>query len=192
MADSERTDEDLVRASQRGDEGAFGELVRRHLTLSLAVAWEYCGSRDDAEDVVQDAFCRALQGLERFDPVRPFRPWFLTILRNVARTATAERPSRQHVALSESIPEGGATPFEEAERAEIGRRIQEAAQELPTMQRKCFRLTYIEGFTSVEIAEALGVSQATVRTHVARARRALSRLLEAFEEDYRRDGQNEE
>jgi RNA polymerase sigma factor (sigma-70 family) len=192
MGDSERSDGDLVRASQKGDEEACGELVRRYLPLALAVAWEFSESRDDAEDVVQEAFRRAISALERFSPDRPFRPWFLTILRNTARTAASERASRQHVPLAESLSGGDETPFEAAKRAELRHRIDRAVQALPEMQRQCFRLVAMEGFTSLEVAEALGIAQVTVRTHVLRARKALRRFLDPFEEEVRSDGQDEQ
>ncbi len=70
------TDFDLVIQAKAGENEAFGSLVSRYLRPALAVAWEYAPTRDDAEDLVQDAFHRALRSLDRFDEKRPFRPWF--------------------------------------------------------------------------------------------------------------------
>lgn len=90
------SDSELVVRAWRGEGEAFGTLVRRYLRPALAVAWEFAPSRDDAEDLVQDAFHRALRALPSFDAGRPFRPWFFTIVRNLGRNA-AERDVLRHL-----------------------------------------------------------------------------------------------
>ena len=84
----ERSDEELARAARRGDAPAFDALVRRYLRPALALAWQYSHRLEDAEDVVQEAFHRAVRALAGYDDRRPFSAWFYTIVRNVARSAT--------------------------------------------------------------------------------------------------------
>ncbi len=176
------TDLELVTQARRGSRDAFGALVSRYLRPALAVAWEYAPTRDDAEDLVQDAFLRALRSLDRFDESRPFRPWFFTILRNVARNA-AERHSRwTSVAVPEELRAADGDPEDEAHRAMLRESIQEGLDMLPQMQRTCFRLCDIEGFDGSEVAEMLGLSAATVRTHRHRARATLREALERLNE----------
>jgi len=175
-------DLELVTQARRGNRDAFGALVSRYLRPALAVAWEYAPTRDDAEDLVQDAFHRALRSLDRFDETRPFRPWFFTILRNVARNA-AERNSRwTSVAVPDELPADEGDPEGEAHRALLRESIQEGLDILPPMQRTCFRLCDIEGFDGNEVAEMLGLSAATVRTHRHRARATLRDALERLNE----------
>lgn len=69
-APEDAPDDALVRATLRGDEVAFARLARRYLRKAMAVALEYAGNREDAEDVVQDTFRRVLGNLERYDSVR--------------------------------------------------------------------------------------------------------------------------
>jgi len=177
------SDGELVDQARRGDGEAFGALVRRYLRPALAVAWEYAPSRDEAEDLVQDAFHRALEALPSFDTSRPFRPWFFTILRNVARNA-AERHARwTSVPVPEEMSTDKADPEEMAHRAELRERIRHGLDVLPPMQRTCFRLCDIEGFDGVEVAEMLGVSAATVRVHRHRARAALRGALRNLHEE---------
>jgi DNA-directed RNA polymerase specialized sigma24 family protein len=90
----------LVRATLGGEEAAFAGLVRRYLRKAMAAALEYAGTRENAEDIVQDTFRRLLENLDRYDPERPFEPWFFTILRNTARNAARHRRIRDHEALS--------------------------------------------------------------------------------------------
>lgn len=141
----------------------------------MAVAIEYARTRDDAEDIVQDAFRRVYEALDRFETTRSFRPWFFTILRNTARNA-AKKERR----METDPPPAAVGPFEDARRAELRRSIVMAMDQLSPMQARCFRLCVIEGLTSAEASLALGVSESTVRVHVFHARRALQRMLEAW------------
>lgn len=183
MSAIDATDSELVRRTRDGDREAFGTLVARYLRPALAVAWEYTLARDDAEDLVQDGFHRALRALDRFDPRRPFRPWLFTIIRNVARNA-AERNARwSAAAIPDELPSNDPDPLDEAHRATLRDRIGTGLEMLPPMQRACFRLCDIEGFDGHEVAEMLGLNSATVRTHRHRARQALREALRDVQEE---------
>ena len=167
-------DAGLVERTLAGDKTAFDELVERYIRRALAVAWEYLERREDAEDVVQDAFLRVLTALPRFDTKRPFAPWFFTIVRNTARDA-ASRLGRQHF---EELPAELVGDTQEHIERELELRTAVAqvlplVEALPGMQRACFRLADLEGFTAAEGGEMLGVSPSTFRVHLHRARAAL-------------------
>jgi len=181
------SDGQLVRSARAGDRHAFGVLVARYLRAALAVAWEYAPSQDDAEDLVQEAFHRALGGLARFDERLPFRPWLFTIIRNLGRNV-AERDARwSTLAVPETLADDEPDPAEFAHRALVRDRIDRGLDALPPMQRACFRLCDIEGFDVSEVAEMLGVAGATVRTHRHRARATLRRALHGLEEERKRE-----
>ncbi|MGH7481564.1 MAG: RNA polymerase sigma factor [Longimicrobiales bacterium] len=167
----------LAGRAQGGDQQAFGMLVRRLVRPALAAAWEFVQTREDAEDVVQDAFARAWRELARYDAARPFAPWFFTILRNVARNATRWDRRWSMISLTDEVIAdkscGTGDALDSLDRIELAGRIHTALDELSPMQRACFRLTEIEGFRSAEAGEMLGVSDATVRVHAHRARKAL-------------------
>jgi len=156
----------------------YRELVSRYLRRALAVAWEFSDSLEDAEDIVQEAFRRVVNALRGFDVSRPFAPWFFTILRNVARDGAAERTRRLHAALDESEPDRAPTPDEVVEYLELQAKVDLEIASLSEMQRACFRLCVLEGFSSKEVATALGVSEQTVRTHVFRARQAMRKVVD--------------
>jgi RNA polymerase sigma-70 factor, ECF subfamily len=81
MASSSDIDESaLVARVQRGETAAYATLVERHLPRALRVAWRVLRHREEAEDAVQDAFLRALERIEQYDPSRPFSPWFFRIV----------------------------------------------------------------------------------------------------------------
>lgn len=174
---------DTIAAAIDGDAEACAMLVRAHVRRAMAVAVEFMPTREDAEDVVQDAFRLAFAGLHRFDTSRPFAPWFLTIVRNTARNALDSQRVRSHEALAADHAAEGDTPLESAHRRELRRAIEAAIDSLPDGQRTCFRLCVVEGLTSAEAAAATGLAESTVRVHIFRARQTLRSLLERWRDE---------
>lgn len=174
------SDASLVARARAGDEDAFSHLVQRCLRPAMAVAWEFTETIEEAEDIVQDAFRRMVHGLDRFDTTRPFRPWFFTILRNVARNAAGARAVRLHDAIEHNVPSLEPSPLEQVERAELQARVDAELEALPEMQRVSFRLCVLEGMPVGEVADALGLSDATVRTHIYRARQSIRKAVGPF------------
>jgi RNA polymerase sigma-70 factor (ECF subfamily) len=177
----------LVRATLAGDARSFDRLVRRYSRRVLAVAWEFTDTRDDAEDVVQETFFRALRSLESYDPRRPFAPWLFTILRNVARNAAAARGRWRFVPVPDELPSSDEDPDRALDRRDALARVEDALERLSPMQRACFRLCEGEGYRSAEVGTMLGVSEATVRVHLHRARRALDVLIRSPSTEAPRD-----
>lgn len=164
-------DEQLAAAAQRGDASAYDALVRRYLRGAMALAWQYTRDVHDAEDVVQDAFHKAVRALPGYDPSRPFGPWFWAIVRNTARSAIgrdARRAALAPLALLEAEPEAQAVS-DPVVAGDLGR----ALEMLAPMQRAVFQLCEVEGFTSLEAGAMLGIAEGTSRTHLHRARQAL-------------------
>lgn len=175
-------DPDLDRLAARaraGDEEAFGHLVRRLVRPALATAWELAATREDAEEVVQDAFARTWRELPRYDTGRPFAPWFYTILRNLARNAARRDQRWTRVTLEDAHEGGELAPVEEGHDDMDPAFLHAALEELSPMQRACFRLVRLEEFSAGEAAAMLGIDGATVRVHIHRATRALRARLGA-------------
>lgn len=164
----------LARDAKRGDSVAYDILVRRYLRPAMAIAWEFTRRLEDAEDVTQEAFHRAVRALDRYDDRRPFRIWFFTILRNVARNAVAKDRRRNLLAPVEALDE---EPTTAAVDPVVAGDLDRAIESLAPMQQACLRLGDVEGFSSVEIAHMLGVAEGTVRTHLHRARKRLRTVL---------------
>jgi RNA polymerase sigma-70 factor (ECF subfamily) len=144
----------------------------------MALAWQYARSVEDAEDIVQDAFHRAVRALGSYDPRRPFRAWFYAIVRNVARTAIRDNARRAALAPPVELQDEQPDPL--ARDPTIAGDIERAIERLPPMQQACVRLCDVEGFTSVEAASMLGVSDGTIRTHLSRGRRQLRVAMDSY------------
>ncbi|MBA3658779.1 MAG: sigma-70 family RNA polymerase sigma factor [Gemmatimonadales bacterium] len=173
----------VVRRVQQGDTEAFDELVRRYMRRAYGLAYRLLGHREDAEDLVQDAFMTALQRIETFDVTRPFGPWFFRLLTNRGLNARQARFIRQVEPLAEERAGGQASPLDLLERTEVRERFRQAADALPERQRIAIELFDVEGFSSAEIAAALDIPAGTVRWYVHEARRALRSALEPLAND---------
>jgi RNA polymerase sigma-70 factor, ECF subfamily len=171
---------DLVERVRRGDVEAFDGLVRIHLRRAHAVAYRLMGHREDAEDLVQDAFLAALERIDTFQAGRPFGPWFYRILVNRGLNARKSRSLRRTDEIPEQAPSSSVAPDREAERGELKARLRTALVALPEKQRMVVELFELEGFSGPEIAEILEIPDGTVRWHLHEARRALKKVMQPF------------
>jgi RNA polymerase sigma-70 factor (ECF subfamily) len=166
-----------VERVRRGDRDAYGELVQRYMRPAYSIAWRILENRADAEDLVQEAFLVALERIDSFEAGRPFGPWFYRILWNRGLNARESRSVRETEEIPDAAADPGPGPEELTERRRRRDRLREAMSELTERQRDVVRLHELEGFSSLEIGEMMGLSDGTVRWHLHRAREALRGAL---------------
>lgn len=171
----------LVENVRRGDAGAFDALVERYMQRAFGVSYRLLGNREDAEDLVQEAFITVLRKIDTFERGRAFSPWFFRVLVNRGLNARKARALRTTDELPEHAAAGGASPERAAERAELRGRLRAAMDGLPERQRVIVELFELEGFGSGEIAEILEISDGTVRWHLHEARKTLRQALAAYQ-----------
>ncbi len=174
----------LVRAARDGDERAFADLVRRHSGGLHRTVARIVLDDDEAWDVVQMAFLRAWQRLDRYDPTWTFSTWLYRIGTNLAIDLVRSRASRQnaHRAGGEHqlrLVGDGEAPSARADRDEVDGILRELVNHLTPQQRSAFILREVEDLDTAEVAEILGCSTATVRNHVFQARKTLRREIES-------------
>jgi RNA polymerase sigma-70 factor (ECF subfamily) len=174
QAISETPDASLVAMALGGDLAAYGHLVRRHAPTAkrMAVLW---GAAAEADDVVQDAFVQAYAALPRFRMGAEFRPWLLTIVRNLTRNnlrARGRRAAREAFAAA-TWPVGDVE--DEAIGAVRRDRLLGAVRRLPEDLREVVACRYLLELSEAETATALGLPGGTVKS---RLHRALARLRE--------------
>lgn len=181
-----RTDAELVLASRRGDDAAFTSLVRRYIRSATLLAAQLLGDRDEAEDVVQDAFTIVYQRAEVFDAGRPFAPWLFAIVRRLAANRRTRDQRRRRLLrwwVASQSDSGVSAPDKAVQAALDAESAQRALEELSPMQRACFELVVQRGLGYSEVAAMHGITESTVRQHVFRARRVLRQSLEAAYDD---------
>ncbi len=175
-----------------GDREAFSLLVARYARRVHDLARRMLRDATEAEDVSQHAFLNAFRALPRFDPRRPFRHWLLRITSNLCRNRLVER-RRRPVAFGLADGSDGAdgshrgdprtidpaAPARTSDSSESGdtARVRAALESLPEIYRMTAVLRYAHGLSLEEIVEITDEPEATVKTHLHRARAALARLL---------------
>ena len=180
-ATGESGDGELVTRARRGDVDAFAALVRRYEATAVRVASVVCGS-DGAEDAAQEGFIRAYRSLEKFDPGRPFRPWLLRIVVNVAKNRV--RSEHRHVQLSRRAPHTDVSDDAASDALLADERRQalaRAIERLPGRDRVMIACRWFEDMSEREIADTLGIRPGTVKSRLSRAMTRLRAELEERE-----------
>jgi RNA polymerase sigma-70 factor (ECF subfamily) len=168
-------DTTLVARCLDGDASAFEPIVKRYERVLYNVAYRMVGSREDARDIVQAAFVKAWEKLSTFDPKYRFFSWIYRIVVNESlNTRTRRVPTR---ALDPDLPAPGG-PFETARSDERDACLQSALLRLSPDDRNVLILRHFAELSYTEIAEALGVSDKTVKSRLHEARQRLGRMLE--------------
>ena len=171
---------DLLARSQRGDQAAYGELVKRYYQLVITVAARTGASGDMAQDVAQETFLRAWQQLPGFRPQgdNSFRAWLCRIAHNLA--VDALRRKRPDAELDEQRSGGAAgNPASAYLQTEQAAEIRALVDQLPDACRIVLALREYEGLSYGEIAHALNIPLGTVMSRLNYARTALRKSLTA-------------
>jgi len=180
-----------VARTLEGDATAFGELVQRYSTRIHSHLYRMVGSREDAEDLAQEAFVRAFRFLGRFDPARPFRSWLYAIATNVGLNGLRARRKHGGTVRLDQIRgkssaslqpvAGGEDGAARAARNELAARVTAALEQLPPKSAALVHLHYREGMAVAEAADIVGISEGAARVALHRARQTLRQML--IEED---------
>lgn len=173
----------LVRRAQTGDREAFAVLVRHSYTRVFRVALRIVRNREDAAEVCQETFVRAVQSIGRFDPERPLFPWLYQICRNLSLNRVQRLRDREiglpEFDLSETRL---ATPEEDVIRAEQSARVRRAVDQLAEHHRTIIVLSHFDECSYEEMAQILAVPIGTVMSRLYNARKKLRALLAAEDE----------
>ena len=155
------------------------ELVS-HLRPVFDTAVRLCGSRVEAEDLVQEVYERALGATDRLDPAAPARPWLFTILFNLVRNRRRQQGRHPEVELEEDGGLAVAAPEEPPAWAALTPEMLDGGvQALPPKLRDPLVLRDLQGLSYREIAEVLGIPAGTVMSRLHRARQRLRAVLAA-------------
>jgi len=176
----------LLEQAAAGHVAAARELYERYREVAFRVAFRVTGRREDALDVVQDAFIRAFERLDQFHGQSGFQTWLLRIVTNRALDLIRARRVRYAVSLDADedrnavpLPAGGkeSAPGHEIESRELAERLRAAIEALPPEQRAVFALYATGEMTYGQIAEVLDIPIGTVMSRLYHARRRLHQML---------------
>lgn len=169
---------ELLLEAQRGDRDALERFVAATHRDVLDLC-RYLGDRDNADDLAQETYQRAVSSLHRYRATGPARHWLLTIARRTCADAARRRTRRRR--LSQRVAELSADEHRQPTPVTEHPEIDELLQQLDDDRRAAFVLTQLTGFRYEEAAEMLGVPIGTIRSRVARARDQLLGIVAAAE-----------
>lgn len=195
----------LLRALVDGDEAAFERVLDLYFPAMLRLALVYVDGRATAEEVIQETWLAAIQGIERFEGRSSVKTWLFRILRNIAR-ARGKRDARMRPmsefdvreadletgSLDNVVGLGGngnghaalwtatVDPAEEVLARELAARIERAINALPPRQREVIVLRDVEGWSAEDVCNAMGISETNQRVLLHRARGKVRRDLRRY------------
>ena len=182
---------DLVSRSREGDSAAFSTLLRRYEAKIFRLAMNITQNREDAEDVLQEAFFKAYEHLDQFQGNSKFYTWIVRIAVNQALMKLRKRKSDRSVSLDEQIDTGedmvvreiatwDPDPEKRYSQEELNTILTQAIEELAPIYRTVFTLRDVDGLSTEETAEALELSVPAVKSRLLRARLQLRDRLTRF------------
>jgi RNA polymerase sigma factor (sigma-70 family) len=186
---SPMSDGELVLLIRRGETDAFAELVRRTQRSGYRLARRITRNHEDADDVLQESYAKAYRALDRFAPDRPFGPWFLTIVARTALSWLRDGKRRAAESLDEPGRDGAAPlgdrvadPMQDPDALERRSRVERAFARLSEDHRTILSLRVEGDLPYAAISEALQIPVGTVMSRLARAREALTEVLNELRE----------
>jgi len=184
-------DADLLARLRSGEDAAYEELVRAESAKLLGVVRRILDNEDEARDVLQEAFMTAFRALPAFDGRSRVSTWLYRIAVNAALMKLRRRKRLAECDVEAALPtfhEDGhrqdvgpawrPAPDDDIDRARLRQLVRDKIAELPESYREALLLFDIQGLSTGEIASALGISVAAVKTRLHRARQALRALLD--------------
>ncbi len=185
------SDQDVVLEARAGRQAAYRELVRRYERPIFSLIYRMVRNREQAEDLSQETFVKALNAIESYRPEYKFSSWIFKIANNVSidhlrrrELDTLSLDGSPHALTPEAIQASALqlgdrqeTALEELEAKELGGEIEQAIATLRPEYRACILLRHVEGRPYEEIATMLDLPLGTVKTYIHRARGELRQAL---------------
>ncbi len=164
-----------VRRAAAGDREAFEELMNTYHRRIFAMVYSRITSRMDAEDITQEIFVRAFQGVRSLRDPELFKPWLYRIALNAVNDFLRKKRlhsiftlfTRERDEGEVPDPIGGGPDY--LERKEFWTRLKEFFSRLSPSEREVFRLRFLDGLCIREVAEVMEKNESTVKTHLYRA-----------------------
>jgi RNA polymerase sigma-70 factor (ECF subfamily) len=181
----------LVERVRAGDVSAYDTLVRKYERQLFRIAQHITQNREDAEDVMQDAFLKAYEKLDQFQGNSKFYTWLVRIAVNESLMRLRKRRTGKLVSMDEDMQtEEGSVPRDFADwapnpeqnynQSELAEILKKTIQGLPQGFRVVFVLRDVDGLSTEETAEALGLSVPAVKSRLLRARLQLRERLSRY------------
>lgn len=182
-----KDDDILVKRTQTGDNDAFGELVLKYQKRIYDLAYSFTHNVEDAYDLSQDIFLKAFKAIDSFRDNSTFYTWLYQIARNACIDYIRKRKRRNLIIFGDmtvmtilSRENSSNRLINKLERDELNKQIRNAVNKLSKRQKQVLILRHYQDLNLREIAETLGLSVGTVKTHHFNAVHRLRKLLSHY------------
>jgi RNA polymerase sigma-70 factor (ECF subfamily) len=182
LDDAELSDAELVRAAQGGADWAEEALARRHIDGVMTLVERLLGSSADVEDVVQETFLYAFQGLPKLSAPAAFKGWLFRIAINRVRRTIRRRRLLRTLGLDSSeqfvfLDELAHERIRPEVRSEIAA-LDQVLRALPSDQRVAWMLRHVEGYSVRDVARLTSLSETTTKRRIAAAQKRVQRAVD--------------
>ncbi len=186
MSESPIDEVALILLCRKGEADAIRQLVEAYERPIYHIIWRSVGNSEDARDLTQETFVRAIRALDQFDPTRPFRNWIFRIASNLAIDHLRRRRIRtvsinvdeddERGMRAPTLVDPGSRPDEVHEQTWLSEKLAKLVDRLPPEYRMVVHLRHREQLSYEEIAETLDVPLGTVKARLHRAHHRLRAL----------------
>lgn len=185
-------DEDLalMERVKEGDSDAFNRLMEKHEKTVINLVYRFTGDRQSAEDLAQEVFLRVYRAAGRFQARAKFFTYLYKVTLNLCRNAREKNKRRRHSSLDSpgkeddqgrrEVEDPGGSAEDQVSQKELARVVREAVLSLPEDQKEVVILQRYQGLQYEEVAEALGISVAAVKSRIHRAKLNLKKQLAPY------------
>lgn len=173
----------LLKRLKEGDRDAITEVIEDNQRSIFALAYRFTGNREDAKDITQETFMKAIKNIKSFRGDSEISTWLYAIASNLLRDKARKNKGFETTTLDEEIIADNPSPLEQYEMKERKSIVRKALKSLPPEMRTAFLLRFESGLKIAEIAKATGKSEGTIKAQI---HDALSRVRKIM------GGENEE
>jgi len=170
-------DSALITLAKKGDACAFENLVNRHYQTMFKMAFKWCGNKNDAEDITQDACIKLARGLDSFKGECAFTSWLYRLTINAGKDWYKKQ--NRHPSNPDALET--VSSKSKSEDTVYAKQVIAAVHELPDGEKAALLLVMSEGLSHKEAAKTLGVKESTVSWRIHEARKKLSAQFERNE-----------
>ena len=172
----DQSDQWLIDRAVAGEARAFARLLERHYDFIFRVAYKWCGTRADAEDVTQDVCVKLGQAIHGFKAQAAFTSWLYRVTLNAVRDFQRSRSTRiERTAAMAFVTLDAEEPDPESDLTRS--QLWQAVRQLPEKQRDAMLLVFAEDLSHGAAAKIMECAESTVSWHIHEAKKKLKELL---------------
>lgn len=175
----------IIERCKKGDQNAFRELLTQYQNLAYSLAYKILGTKQCAEDAVQDSFVKVWKNLHTFRDKGNLTAWIARIVtntsldhqRSIARKSISESPNENEI---EELPGDMGNTNAAGQQSDLLRTLQQIVLTLPRRQASIFILRDLQDLRVSEVAQVIGISDGAVKSNLYQARKKIRLKLSAM------------